>query len=189
MQKKINEKPQSDTSKTETLEKVKTAITASLDKVDTSILGRIIPRNIIPPVYFLAALILMAVLDQFAPMSHLIYVPLRVFGGLLALGGLIVTACAAYAFKQAETPIKPFEKPTLLVTRGLFQYSRNPMYLGMIIILIGVWISLGSFSPVFVIPVFFIIMLEGFIKHEEPFLEKIFGDEYREYKSKVRRWM
>lgn len=63
------------------------------------------------------------------------------------------------------------------------------MYLGMMIILFGTWIFLGSLSPLFVIPVFFLFIQEIFIKYEEPFLENIFGDQYREYKSKVRRWL
>jgi protein-S-isoprenylcysteine O-methyltransferase Ste14 len=63
------------------------------------------------------------------------------------------------------------------------------MYLGLMIILIGSGILLGSLSPFLVIPVFFLIIQEGFIKHEEPFLENIFGDEYREYKSRIRRWL
>lgn len=189
MQKKPQKKPGAGATSEEQLEKIKATLLSALEQVDTSQFGKVIPKKIIPPVYFFAALIVMATLDYFAPMSQLIFVPLRVFGGLLVLGGLAVTTAAACAFWKANTPIRPFEKSTTLVTDGLYQYSRNPMYLGMLIMLTGTWIALGSFSPVLVIPVFFLIIQEGFIKYEEPFLQAIFGDEYLDYKARVYRWI
>lgn len=170
------------------LDKLKDTLQSLLTKSDLSVIGRIIPRKIIPPVYFLLTLIIMLVLARYAPMSHLIYVPLRVFGGLLILTGFAITAGSAYSFKHAGTPIKPFELPSKLVTDGLYRYSRNPMYLGMIIMLVGTWITLGKLSPVTVIPVFFLIIQEGFIKYEEAFLEEKFGDAYLDYKNRVWRW-
>jgi protein-S-isoprenylcysteine O-methyltransferase Ste14 len=100
----------------------------------------------------------------------------------------MMSSWGANAFRKAGTPVKPFEPSTVLVLHGLYRYTRNPMYLGLIVILSGSGILLGSLSPFLVIPVFFLIIQEGFIKHEELFLEKIFGDEYREYKSRIRRW-
>lgn len=169
--------------------KVKNLAVSKAKEFDASIIGKYIPRNIIPPVYFVIALILMGALAYYAPVSHLIFVPIRVLGGILFLIGLGISASSAASFKKSGTPIKPFEKPVKLVTDDLYRFSRNPMYLGMIIMLIGFWIALGTMSPVIVIPVFFIIIQEGFIKYEEGFLEKIFGNEYRDYESKVRRWI
>ena len=63
------------------------------------------------------------------------------------------------------------------------------MYLGTIIILTGTWIALGTLSPLFVIPVFFYIIQEGFIKYEEKTLEESFAKEYPDYREKVRRWL
>jgi protein-S-isoprenylcysteine O-methyltransferase Ste14 len=146
-------------------------------------------RKTIPPVYFFSSLLLMIILSYFMPISHLIYLPLRIFGVILVLLGLAITACGAYCFHQADTPVKTFDKTTTLVTIGPYRYSRNPMYLGMIIILTGTWIALGTLSPLFVIPVFFYIIQEGFIKYEEKILEESFTDEYPDYREKVRRWM
>ena len=151
--------------------------------------GQAILRKTIPPVYFLAALLFMAVLAYLMPVAHLIYVPLRLCGGVFILAGLAITTTAAWAFKHANTPIRPFELATTLVITGIYRYTRNPMYLGMLIMLVGTWIALGKLSPVFVIPIFFFILLEGFVKPEEEVLEKIFGDKYRDYKSSVRRWI
>ncbi len=173
----------------EQINKIRETFLSQSNKLDLSPVGKYIPRKIIPPVYFFLALIIMVTLAHFVPMSHLIYVPLRVFGGLLILAGFAVTAGSACGFKLAGTPIKPFEQPVTLVTDKLYRYSRNPMYLGMMIMLVGVWIALGSLSPVLVIPVFFLIIQEGFIKYEEAFLEEILGDEYQDYKNRVNRWI
>lgn len=173
----------------EQINKIRETFQSQSNKLDLSLVGKYIPRKIIPPVYFLLALAIMATLSHLVPMSHLIYVPLRVFGGLLILTGFAITASSAYGFKLAGTPIKPFEQPVTLVTDQLYRYSRNPMYLGMLIMLVGVWIALGSLSPVLVIPVFFLIIQEGFIKYEEAFLEERLGDEYQDYKNRVNRWI
>jgi protein-S-isoprenylcysteine O-methyltransferase Ste14 len=146
-------------------------------------------RKTIPPVYFFLALLLMFALSYLMPLSHLIYIPLRVLGGLIILLGLTITVWGAYCFRQAGTPVKPFENATTLVTAGPYQFSRNPMYLGMIIILAGTWIALGTLSPLFVIPVFIYIIREGFIKYEERILEENFAGAYPDYREKVRRWL
>jgi protein-S-isoprenylcysteine O-methyltransferase Ste14 len=146
-------------------------------------------RKTIPPVYFLISILLMFIVSYLMPLSYLIYLPLRVFGGLLILLGLGMITWCAYSYKQAGTPIKPFEKSTILVKDGCYRFSRNPMYLGMVIILIGTWIALGTFSPVLVIPVFIYIIQAGFIIYEEQLLVKWFGDDYLDYQEKVRRWL
>jgi len=150
---------------------------------------REILRKTIPPVYFLAALLLMLLLANLLPLVHLVYVPLRICGGVIILAGLILTATGAWTFKRADTPVRPFEQATTLVTAGVYRYTRNPMYLGLLIMLIGAWIALGKLSPLLIIPVFFFVIREGFVLPEEEFLEKIFGDQYRNYRSRVRRWV
>lgn len=131
----------------------------------------------------------MIALHYYFPLSQIFSLSVSYAGVILIITGLSVSAWGAYAFRKSDTPIKPFEQSTVLVTYGFYRITRNPMYLGMMIILFGTWIFLGSLSPLFVIPVFFLFIQEIFIKHEEPFLENIFGDQYREYKSKVRRWL
>ena len=85
--------------------------------------------------------------------------------------------------------IKPFKRSSVLVTTGPYRYSRNPMYLGLVLILIGIAILQGSISPVLVIPVFIWLITNNIIKKEEKMLEETFGDAYLEYKKQVRRWI
>ena len=144
---------------------------------------------IIPPVYLLISLLLMLVLHYQLPLLPLIPSPYSYTGVALIVAGLTLAVLGAGMFKRADTPVRPFQKSTTLVVHGLFRYSRNPMYLGLLLILLGTAILLGSLSPFLVIPVFFVIIREGFIKHEEHFLEELFGEAYRSYKQRVRRWL
>jgi protein-S-isoprenylcysteine O-methyltransferase Ste14 len=131
----------------------------------------------------------MFVLDRYFPIQKIITSPFNYSGAFVGLCGLALSASGVFSFKKAGTAIKPFESSTVLVTDGLYRCTRNPMYLGMVILLIGVASYLGSLTPFIIIPVFFLIIQQCFIKHEEPFLENIFGQEYLDYKDKVRRWI
>ena len=150
---------------------------------------RKMPRKIIPPAYLLTSLLLMFVLDRYFPVKNIVTSTFNYSGIFIGLCGITLTANGALSFKRAGTAIKPFETSTILVTDKLYRFTRNPMYLGMVLILIGMAIYLGSLTPYLVVPVFFLIMQECFIKHEEPFLENIFGEEYLDYKTRVRRWI
>lgn len=145
-------------------------------------------RKILPPVHFLACLLLMVGLHHHLPLIQLLGAPVTYAGGIIMIAGLFTSLWGANAFRKAGTPVRPFEPSTTLVAHGLYRHTRNPMYLGLITMLIGNAVLLGSLSPFLVIPVFFLIIQEGFIKHEEVFLENIFGDEYRAYKTRVKRW-
>jgi protein-S-isoprenylcysteine O-methyltransferase Ste14 len=144
---------------------------------------------LLPPVYLLLSLLLMGVLDRYLPSLALIPPPYNYAGFAVLLSGLGLIVACAVMYKKADTPIIPFEPSTALITHGIYRYTRNPIYLGMLIILLGAAIAFGSLSTFLVPPVFFYIIQEGYIKYEEPFLEQIFGDRYREYTSRVRRWL
>jgi len=77
----------------------------------------------------------------------------------------------------------------LLVTNGPFRYSRNPQYISVNILYLGIAVSFNSLWPIVLLPVILLIMIEGIIKREERYLERKFGEEYLSYKSRVRRWL
>ncbi len=96
---------------------------------------------------------------------------------------------AVQLFKKKETSHDPAETPTTLVTSGPYRFTRNPMYLGMTSILLGIAIFIGTIS-LFLAPLAFCITINAtFIPKEEKILENIFGSEYLDYKNKVRRWV
>ena len=142
-----------------------------------------------PPIYFFVSLMVMIALHYLAPIHLLLSTPLRYAGGALVVAGICVVAVAANAFSRVGTPVVPFEKSTVVVTNGLFRFSRNPMYLGMVMVLVGVALLLGSTTAFVPIPIFVWLIQYQFIFREEVFLEKLFGEEYLAYRNKVRRWL
>lgn len=103
--------------------------------------------------------------------------------------GVAMNLWSAWRFKTKQTTRDPRGKANSLAQDGLYRLSRNPMYLGMLILLLGVNIYLGSLI-LFPAPLVFMrIVTERFIKREERILLACFGDAYIQYKSRVRRWI
>lgn len=105
--------------------------------------------------------------------------------------GLIVIAAGVYIFKEKHTTVNPLkpEEATSLVTAGIYKFTRNPMYLGIVLILLSWLIFLGNLLNIINIFLFILYMNKYQIIPEERALEKLFGEEFTTYKSKVRRWL
>ncbi|MDH3747708.1 MAG: isoprenylcysteine carboxylmethyltransferase family protein [Gammaproteobacteria bacterium] len=146
-------------------------------------------RKILPPVYLLAATLFMIGLNYFAPIKTILHAPVTYVGAVLIALGLFIMIWPAVAFGKVGTAIKPFDDSTHLLTDGMYRITRNPMYLGMTTILLGIATLFGTASPFVLVPVFVWIIQTKFIRHEEAALEKTFGDPYIEYKRSVRRWL
>lgn len=146
------------------------------------------PR-VIPPVYFLAALLLMVGLHLAVPIRQVVQYPYRYGGLAFVLGGILLAFWAVRLFGLAGTPIKPFEQASALVVRGPYRLTRNPMYLGMVTVLVGIALLLGTLSPAIIIPLFAALLHVRFIRAEEAALERTFGARYRDFKGRVRRWL
>ena len=146
-------------------------------------------RFLVPPVYFLVALLLMAFLHRAAPWLHVIQAPYR-YAGIVIMGlSLCLIVWAAFLFRHAGTSIRPFLPSTALVVAGPYRFTRNPMYLGMAGILLGAALYMGSITPFIVIPAFMALITERFIVPEEAKLEAAFGRDYLDYKARVSRWL
>jgi protein-S-isoprenylcysteine O-methyltransferase Ste14 len=146
-------------------------------------------RFLVPPLYFLMALLLMGFFHRAAPGAHIFQTPYRYAGIVLAAGALGLIVWAALLFRRAGTNIRPFLPSTALVVAGPYKYTRNPMYLGMAGILLGAGVFMGSITPFVVIPAFMALITERFIVPEEAKLEDAFGRDYLDYKARVRRWL
>ncbi len=142
-----------------------------------------------PPHIALVCILLTAILHFWFPLVQLVFFPLTLFGILLFAAGFLFSIWARNHFKKTGTPLRPVEKPKELQTTGPFLFSRNPMYLGIGLGLLGAAVFLGSLSAFAGPAVFFLVIHFGFIPFEEAFLEKQFGRHYSEYKKKVRRWL
>lgn len=144
---------------------------------------------VLPPFYFLGGLLVMFALDYWFPVLRVIPGPWNLLGGLLMLSGVAITITGAGTFRTADTPVRPFEPSSALVTHGVFRWSRNPMYLGMTLALCGTAVLFGSLAPWIVPPLFMAVIRHFFIGPEEELMEQTFGERYRSYREGVRRWL
>ena len=123
---------------------------------------------------------------------ELIYLPYRqIVSVIILIIGLIVIISPVVDFIKSKTTVNPvkFKNVNRLVTTGIYRYSRNPMYLGMILIIISTTVYYLNFLSIFSPLIFYIWINKFQISREEIFLEDKFGNEYLKYKSKTRRWI
>ena len=146
-------------------------------------------KIIIPPFLFLFCVIAMVYLSYFYPIQHWIKFPLNLIGILFLGIGFFMVTTIGKRFRRVKTEIHTFKKPKKLVTNGLFQYTRNPIYLGFTMALLGIAILLGSATAFIPVLVFFLITNFWYIPFEEKNMVAIFGQDYLFYKRKVRRWI
>ena len=146
-------------------------------------------RKIVPPVYLLITLVLMWFMHYFFPGYQYVHEPVAYAGVAAMLLGITMAAVSARLFMRAGTGIVPFDEATTLVKTGFYHYTRNPMYLGMFLMLSGAAFLMGSLGPLLPTVMFIMIIRNNFVLGEERFLEASFGQQYLDYKSKVRRWL
>jgi protein-S-isoprenylcysteine O-methyltransferase Ste14 len=143
----------------------------------------------LPPTYLFTAIVVMVLLHMLFANLEVVPYPWRLFGCAPLLFGIILNLLADKAFKHNHTTVKPFEESASLITSGVFRFSRHPMYLGMVMILVGIALLLGSLLPFLVIPAFVVLMDVLFISTEERMLADKFGDTWKNYQENVRRWI
>jgi len=146
-------------------------------------------RGPLPPVLFLGSLVLQWGLHAFLPATQLVPSRWAIIAAVPILVGLALAVFADRQFKAVSTAIKPFDRPSVLVTTGPFAVSRNPMYLSMELILLGAALAWGSLTPFLVVPAFALLLTKRFIAAEEAALHEVFGTDYDEYRRRVRRWI
>ena len=110
-------------------------------------------------------------------------------GLLPVVAGVSLAIAGERAFKRASTAVLPFSKPSAVVTGGPFAFTRNPMYLGLVLCLLDWALLLGSLAPFIVVPAFFVLLHFRFVLREEPFMAARFSHDYDSYRERVRRWL
>ena len=142
-----------------------------------------------PPILMLMLFLLSALLTAVAPIA-LVPVPFHgLIATLLILAGLGFSAAGFLSFKSRGTPVRPGAEPTQLVLSGPYRITRNPMYLGLLLISIGCFFAMESLW--FVVPpiLFFWVINFRLIPFEEQLMKEHFGAEYEAYRQRVRRWL
>ena len=146
---------------------------------------------VLPPLIFLGFLAAAAVLEAVVPLPLLAAhaIPRYLAGAALAAGGFVMIAMGARRFLAAGTNIPPTLPTTALVVDGIYRRTRNPFYLGTTLVYLGLGVAAGSLWAIgLVVPLMWVINV-GVVAREERYLERKFGDAYRAYKARVRRWI
>ncbi|WP_088347002.1 MULTISPECIES: isoprenylcysteine carboxylmethyltransferase family protein [Rhodomicrobium] len=110
-------------------------------------------------------------------------------GAIFAVPGIMLIVSASHRFQDAGTNVEPWRPSTALVTAGVYRFTRNPIYVGMALVYIGLCIFADSLVAIAWLPAALLIVHHGVIRREERYLEAKFGEAYLAYKGSVRRWV
>jgi protein-S-isoprenylcysteine O-methyltransferase Ste14 len=142
-----------------------------------------------PPVVALLLVALAFAVDRIVPSPPWVPEDLRWLGLLPVAIGAALATWALATFRRSRTTHDPFGTPTALVLAGPYRVTRNPMYVAVTTVLLGVaWCA--RTAPWFAVPVlFFLYVRLANVPREERLLESLFADSYRDYRRRVRRWL
>jgi protein-S-isoprenylcysteine O-methyltransferase Ste14 len=144
-----------------------------------------------PPIVAAACLLGAAALHFLVPVARFPF-PFpghQVIGGGIIVCGLLLSSIGIRHFRRHYTTVEPFGTPTALVTTGPYRFTRNPMYLGIVLTLSGIALTVATLPFLLAPLAFFLIINATQIPREEATLTGIFGDEYTRYRQRVRRWL
>ena len=150
-----------------------------------------INKNVHPPILALMFIILAFLLGWFAPLPFMRLPPVfLIYPGLaLTIIGFLLGVGAFTEFSRAGTTLDPHGSVSQLVTTGVYRITRNPIYLGFLLLVIGIPLSSGFYWGIIVAPFFVTTLNRLVIEREEAYLEIKFNEQYTSYKSSVRRWL
>ena len=148
-----------------------------------------INKNVHPPFVALFYIVVAMVLQRFVPIPFEVPAAGRYIGlGMTAIGFLLGIG-AFIEFRKARTTLDPHGSVKALVTDGIYRFTRNPIYLGFFLMVIGFPLNSGSLWGFIAAPFYLTTMSRLVIEKEEAYLEKKFKERYTGYRSRVRRWL
>lgn len=142
-----------------------------------------------PPLQFGAAVAAGVILDGNAPGWHQLTDPLRFAGVVVALAGLVLIAICLGLFRRFGTRPEPWQPDQALIASGVYRFSRNPMYLGMALLCLGIAMLFESLVAIILVGAALVVIDIYVVAREEAYLARRFGAEYDAYRAKVRRWL
>ena len=142
-----------------------------------------------PPLVFLGYLIGALIVNWIVPLTGPWIFALRVVGAVMVIVGFLLTGSAVSQMRKAHTSPDPHQAVTALVTNGPYRFTRNPIYLGFFLIYLGFTLLAGTLWGLIASPFLLLTITNAVIHAEEIYLDGKFGEEYKGYRSRVRRWI
>lgn len=146
-------------------------------------------RFVIPPVLVIALVGGMLLADSMLASPELVKAPFTWFGSIAVVAGLAMAVGHARLFRVLGINIQTFGEPTGLCEQGMFSRTRNPMYLGMVVLLLGTAWWLGSLIAFAGPALFWLAAQRWYIPYEEDQMRRKYGDRYASYCERVPRWI
>lgn len=151
------------------------------------------PVKFPPPILPIVTIVAGHILGRFVPLFPDVALPTPArywVGGLICVAAiLLLVVWPARQFQQSGQDPKPWTPTPEIVVAGAYRFTRNPMYLGMLVFCLGFAVILSDAWILILTPVCGWLILQTAIRHEEAYLEEKFGDSYRAYRDTVRRWI
>jgi protein-S-isoprenylcysteine O-methyltransferase Ste14 len=145
--------------------------------------------KIIPPLVYLAGLVIGLLVSIWIPTRVVYSWQAWLLGAILIVCGAVLAGSAVLKFKDTGTSVRPDRAPSALVLAGPYRLTRNPMYLGLALVYLGIAIAGQSLWALILLAVVLTIIRRRAIEPEEAFLQRRFGADYVRYKATVRRWL
>src|SRR5215210_7365186 len=142
-----------------------------------------------PPLIYAGALAVGLLTKALFPVRFLPRTVARALGGPLIGSGLLLLLSGLRAMHRAGTEVRPDRPTTSLVVEGPYRFTRNPLYLGFTLVYGGITALANSLPSALLLPLVLLVMRRGVIEREERYLQRVFGEEYVQYKTRVRRWI
>ena len=142
-----------------------------------------------PPLVAVFFIVLAYFLGRFVPLPFAIPPILQYFGLALTFIGFLLGIGAFLEFRKARTTLDPHGSAKHLVTSGIYRFTRNPIYLGFLLMVIGFPLNSGVIWGLVLAPFYMMTMSRVVIEREEAYLERKFKGQYTSYTSRVRRWL
>jgi protein-S-isoprenylcysteine O-methyltransferase Ste14 len=142
-----------------------------------------------PPFLYVAHFLVGLLLGRWIPLPTLPRTPSRLLAAVLLLPGFVLIFWSLWLFLRARTSPLPMRPTTAIVRKGPYRFTRNPMYLGMLLLYLGVASLFDVTWALVLAPAVVFLVGRLVIGREERYLEAAFGDDYLRYKARVRRWI
>jgi protein-S-isoprenylcysteine O-methyltransferase Ste14 len=142
-----------------------------------------------PPLLALSHVVLAFLLTWLIPLPLSVPPVLQTVGFLLVILGFLLGVAALIAFRRASTTLRPRGRVAHLVTSGIYGFTRNPVYLGFLFIMVGISLDSGSYWGIILAPIWVLLFNQLVIHPEEEYLASRFSEQFTLYKGKVRRWL
>ena len=144
------------------------------------------PRVFLPPPLIFGGLLALGLLMYSDPLR---FGPVSISGMVLAAGSVVLIGVALGLFRASKTRAEPWQPASSLVNRGIYRFTRNPMYLGMALLSLGIAMAFTSILGAVLAAVSLIIVDRVVVTREEAYLKRRFGQDYIAYMASVRRWL